>query len=122
MNGAVDNCRFLPDVFHDVDFAASRPSRLVNIIAQHPECRPHSLSVGNLDARFKAAILLFKLARSLHPRGSVIARDTIRSGISFLQCGDNQRTILNLRVLRAVRIVLKFVVAPTIAAGLQRPF
>src|SRR6266853_14229 len=116
MNRAVNDRRFLPDVFHDVNFAATWPSHRAAIIAQHPECRPHSLPVWNLDARFKATILLFKLAGGLHPRRSIVARDTVGPGICFLECGDNQRTILNLRVLRATRVVLWFVIAPTIAA------
>src|ERR1700682_5861198 len=118
MNRAVNDGRFLPDVFHDVDFAATRPSHRAAIIAQHPECRPHSLTVWNLDARFKAAILLFKLAGGLHPRRSIVACDTILAGVSLLQCGDNQGTIMDLRVLQAIRVVLQFVVAPTITTSL----
>src|SRR4029077_17295227 len=107
---------------HDVDFAATRPSQGAAVIAQHPERRPYSLPVRNLDARFKAAILLLKLARGLHPRRSVVARDTVGPGVCFLQRGDNQRTILYLHVLRATGVILQFVVAPTVASGFDCPF
>jgi hypothetical protein len=65
MNGSMDHRRLLADIFHDVDLATRRPLLLVDVVAQHPERRPHSLSARNLDSGFEAAIGLRKLVGGL---------------------------------------------------------
>ena len=40
-----------PEVLHDVDFAAARPGHRRDVLAEHPEGRPHALSERQLDAR-----------------------------------------------------------------------
>ena len=60
VNGAMHFVRFLSDVFHDVDLAAARPVDGADVVAEHPEGRPHSLSPGNLDSGLEASILLLK--------------------------------------------------------------
>src|SRR5580693_3720057 len=67
VNRAVDNRRFLANVFHDVDLATGRPTCFVDVIAQHPERWPHALARRNFDACFEAPVRLRKLSRSLHP-------------------------------------------------------
>src|ERR1700687_3018606 len=64
VDGAVYEAWFLADVLHDVDFAAVGPPGFVDVVAQHPECGPDSLSARNLDAGLEAPIGLRKLALS----------------------------------------------------------
>src|SRR5205823_2459770 len=42
-------------VFHDVGLAALGPADGVNIVAQHPKCRPESRMGWKLDAGFEAS-------------------------------------------------------------------
>ena len=97
VNRAVSNCRFAANVLNDVDFAR-RPTDLLVVGAQQPECRPHALPVRNLDSRFEAAVSLIKLARGDQPRGSVVAFHAIGAGIAFLAPNDFQLTVPDARV------------------------
>src|ERR1035438_3632152 len=74
VNGAMHDRGFAADVLHDVDLATVRPSG--GAVAHHPECRPDSLSVGNLDARLEPAIGLRKLATRIDTRGGEAAPGT----------------------------------------------
>jgi hypothetical protein len=56
MDGPMDGQGLAPDLFHDVDLAAARPSDIADVIAQHPEGRPNSLPVRQLDPSFKTTI------------------------------------------------------------------
>ena len=42
-------------VLHDVELAARGPADAGEVVAEHPERRPESLSRGELDARLDAA-------------------------------------------------------------------
>src|SRR5450631_3183259 len=117
----MDSGWLLPHVLHNVDFATSGPSTSTDIVAQHPERRPHTLTRGNLDACFKASVRLLEVAGGLDPRGGVVAGDAVRPGVGFIEGGDNQTAVLNLRVRRAVGVVLKFIVAPTASASVEGP-
>jgi hypothetical protein len=77
------------DIFHDVDFAALGPAYRRNIVAQHPECGPHSLPRGNLDAGLEAAVGLREQALSLESRGRELARDVVGTFDIFLARGDD---------------------------------
>src|SRR5581483_10960876 len=94
VNRAVDRRWFLPYIFHDVDLTALRPSNFPDVVAEQPECRPDPLSLGNLDARLEASILLRELAFGLQPRRSVIARDAIGSCVLFLDGLNDQIPVL----------------------------
>ena len=59
---SVDGARFLADIFHDVDFAALGPADGSDVVAKHPEGRPHSLPRRNFDTRLEAAIGLAEKA------------------------------------------------------------
>src|SRR5450631_1985549 len=41
-----------PEILHDVDFAALRPTDGADVFTQHPESRPDTLSVWKLDPGF----------------------------------------------------------------------
>ena len=56
MKRSVDHRRFPADILHDVDLTAVGPVNRIDIVAQHPECRPDALPKRNLDPRFEAAI------------------------------------------------------------------
>src|SRR5260370_7816331 len=83
MQGSVNGARLLPDIFHDVDFAALRPAIVSDIVAEHPEGRPHSLPRGNLDSRFDAAIGLAEKPLGFQTRRGVIPRYALRAGLGF---------------------------------------
>src|SRR5215469_6691327 len=63
VNRAVDERRFLADIFHDVDLAALRPSALTDVVAEHPESGPDALTAGNLNAGFEASVFARELAQ-----------------------------------------------------------
>src|SRR6201999_730267 len=67
----------LADILHDIDLAALRPFRLVNVVAHHPERRPDSLTIWNLDARLKAPVFLAELPLCLKPCGCVVAGNSV---------------------------------------------
>src|SRR5437764_15469124 len=75
VNGAVNQTRFFADIFHDVDLAAGGPAGFVDVVAQHPKCRPDALSARNLDAGLEAAVGLRKFAKCLQARRSVGYRE-----------------------------------------------
>ncbi len=122
MQGSVNGARLLPDIFHDVDFAALRPAIVSDIVAEHPEGRPHSLPRGNLDSRFEAAIGLAEKPLGFQTRGGVIPRYAIGAGVGFFLCGDHEIAALDLRVLCAIGVILEFVVAPAVTADVVGPF
>src|SRR5215468_5555596 len=57
----------------------------------------------------------------LQPRGGVVSAYAVRTGIGLLRRGDNKVAVLEGRVLGSGRVVLKFVVAPSIHAGFLGP-
>ena len=111
----------LADVFHDVDFAAGRPAFRLNVLTQHPEGGPYSLAAGDLDARLEASIGLLEFPLCLEPGGGVAIQHAVPIAVGFVARSDDQVAILQLNVLQMVGVVLQFVVAPAIAAGLDRP-
>src|SRR6266851_7965583 len=121
MKRAVNYGRFLADVFHNVDLAASGPAGGTDIVAQHPKRRPDTLSIRNLEPRLKPSIGLRELIPGEQPCRSVIAGDVIRPRERFLYCFDHQQATLDVRVDRAVGISLEFVVTPAIAADIKGP-
>src|SRR5437899_311741 len=122
MERTVDRARLLADVFHDVDFAASGPVDGSDVVAKHPESGPHSLSGGNFDARFEAAIGLAEEALSFEASRGVVAHGAATAGErGLVHRGNDQVAALHLSILREVCIALEFVVAPTVAAGVIRP-
>src|SRR6266478_1221758 len=111
----------MPDIFHDVDLAAFWPTVFRNVIAEHPERRPNTLTFWDLDARFEPAIRLGEKILCLKSRGSVVASDAIRASEFFLLSGDNQIAVLDFHVLRARSVSLEFLIAPARAARVVRP-
>ena len=109
------------DIFHNVDFAASRPGCGRNIVSKRPECGPHSLAGGNLDACFEATILLREVSGGFQTSGSVVSMDAIGASEIFLQRLDDKVTAFLVRVLAAIRVILQFFVAPTAPASLNTP-
>src|SRR5207249_5582252 len=121
VRAAVDRRRLAADVFHDVYFAAGRPTCPINIVPEHPESRPHALARGKLDAGFKAPLSLLKKVLALEPRRGVVARHTVRARVGLLELLDHQVAILNGSVDGAVCVVFELTVAPALAADIVRP-
>src|SRR5215471_1118611 len=111
--------RLAADVLHDVDFSALRPSDRVDVLAEHPECRPHPLPGGNLDARLESAVGLREESLCFQTRGSVISRCSVCSRESLFLRSDGKVAALDLRVHRAVSVRLEFLIAPTVFANAQ---
>src|SRR5437764_8851833 len=44
---AVDDCGFATDVLHDLYLVARGPALRLDVVAEYPECRPHTLPVSN---------------------------------------------------------------------------
>ena len=58
VDGAVHGVRLEADVLHDVDLAAVRPADLSDVLAQHPERRPHALAPRDLHPGLDVPVLL----------------------------------------------------------------
>src|SRR5258706_9996721 len=121
MKSAVNDRRFLTDVFHDVDLAASGPSRGADVVAQHPKRRPDALAVGNLYSRLKTSVGLAELIPGQQSRRSVITSEAVGTGKSFFERLDCQHSAFEIRVCRAARIRLEFAVTPAVAAKIKGP-
>src|SRR5260370_5644816 len=113
MQGCVKGARLLPDILKDADFAALRPAIVSDIVAEHPEGRPHSLPRGNLDSRFEAAIGLAEKPLGFQTRGAVIPRYAIGAGVGFFLCGDHEIADLGLRVLCTTGVRFESVFVPS---------
>src|SRR3989442_12321433 len=122
MKSAVNDRRFLSNIFHDVDLAAVRPASSTNIVTQHPERRPDALAVRDFDSRFKPSVGLAEFILGKQSCRSVVASYVIRAGESFLNCFDYELATVLIRVYGSTRIVLKFVVAPAVAADIKGQF
>src|ERR1700682_1420545 len=112
MESGMNNRRLFADVFHDVDLTAIGPAGCINVVAQHPKCRPDALTKGNLDARFKPSVGLRELIPGKQSRRSIVASYVIRTSEGFLERLDYQCATLEIGVGRAARVGLKFVVPP----------
>ena len=95
--------RLVPDELHDVDLATSGPAHLVDVRSEHPQGRPDALADREDGADVDPTILEVVNALGLETGG----------GVSAVVPGKDVATsILHLDVLRAVGVVLEFVVAP----------
>ena len=65
MDRAVDDVWLPADVFHDVNLTAVRPADRADVVAKHPERRPDSLAVRDLDACLDPSIGELALAGGL---------------------------------------------------------
>src|SRR5260221_7493400 len=100
MQRAVNGGWFTSDVLDDVDFSAFRPADVFDVGAEHPERRPQSLAVRDLDARFKSAVRRREAVQGFEARGRVFSRDAIGTGVAFLKSSDEQLAALNRNILR----------------------
>src|SRR3979490_3181038 len=88
VKGAVDRGRFAADVFQDIDLPTVRPANLLDLVAKHPERRPQSLTVRNLDARLDAAIGHFEAAQRVDARRCELPSDAVETGVVFFERPD----------------------------------
>src|SRR5688572_19595884 len=118
MDSSMDTIRFLPDVFHDVNFARARPACLIEIFTEHSEGGPDPLSVWELHTCFDASISPCMQPLSLDARGRIWAS----TKCCFLfTCFDHQHSILDTYIFRSICIGLPFLIPPTIAANVKGP-
>ncbi len=114
MNGSKDLLREAADVLHEVDLAGLWPTHPVDVRAQTPECGPEACrAVWHLDARLDATVGELRLELGQQPGRGVVALAVVAHLALCLPGGDDEvaRTIGG-SVLRAVRVVLQFAVAP----------
>ena len=110
----VERRRFLADVLHDVDLAVVGPPNGPVVVAHHPERRPDSLSLRDLDSRFDLSVLRIELVFRGELRGGVGAW-AVPAGVaqSVVLRGDGQVAVAGqCRVLPGIGVVLQFVVTP----------
>src|SRR6266496_3209299 len=122
MDSAVHDRRLATDVLHNVDLAAGGPASRCNVVTEHPECRPDSLPIGDLDSRFEPAVGLGESSQGLQPRGCVLAGDAVGSGIVFGDGANHQHAVLDRSIRRPRCVGFEFLVAPAATAGIVGPF
>src|SRR6185369_5635527 len=121
MNGSVNDRGLPADVFHNVDLAAGGPVGGVDVISQHPKRRPKTLTKGNPEARFEPSVLSCEFAFGSQTRRSVIACHVVNAGIPFLNGFNDQGSLRLIGVVNAVRVVLQFLISPSVPANLRGP-
>src|SRR5260370_31046834 len=84
MKSAMNDRRFLTNVFHDVDLAAGGPAGGTHVVTQHPKCRPKTLAVRDPNARLEPSIGLTELILSEQSCRSVIASYVVSPGEGLL--------------------------------------
>src|ERR1051326_579774 len=114
------------DVLHDVDLAAARPTDRGDVVAEHPERRPHTLSAGNANASLEPAVGLGEEPLRLDARRCV-ATDSVPARIGRIRrlgnrSDDEMSTAIEADVLGTRRIELTLLIPPAAATGLPRPF
>src|ERR1700739_881789 len=122
VDGAVHGGRFLPDIFHDVDFAARGPMLRVDVVSQHPEGGPDALPAGDLNPRFKTPVRLLEFVQSLDSCRGVAKQHAMFVAVALPARCDHELSRLRLDVLHAVGVVLEFMIAPSVAPGFDDPF
>src|SRR5689334_2751040 len=90
-------------------------------VAQHPEGRPDSLSGRHLDARFESSIRLRELALGIETRGSVVAPDSVRSGVGLFHGLDHEPSVLQVGIASAGGVILQFLVTPPMTSSCMIP-
>src|SRR6185503_15526368 len=125
MHGAVNRGWLAANVLHDVDLARLRPSNGVDVVAEHPECGPDSLSAGNFYSRLESSICLSEFSRGLETRRRVATRSVPALAICvrrFLESRDDKiPASIERNVFSARSIVLAFLVAPPFTASFRNP-
>ena len=108
----VDKAGILTHVFHDVEFAALRKPRAVDVVAQHPERRPCTCSLRKFCPNLHPSVSKRAFVLGYHAGGGV-AR-------SLFAHNKGEHAVFQRHVL-ATGVVLQFVVSPTVVAGLKCP-
>src|ERR1043166_3276585 len=67
VKGAVRDGRLAPDILHDIDFAALRPTGRIDVHAEHPEGGPESLAAWDTNPCLEAAVRLREESPGLEP-------------------------------------------------------
>ncbi len=114
VDGAVHGVRLPPDVLHDVDLAGGRPADVAEVVAEHPERRPDSLTSRDLDARLEPPVRLAERGRGQQSGRGVLAPAVVALVVGrVLPAGGDDQVALAVvhRVAGAVGVVLPFVVA-----------
>ena len=98
---------------HDVDLARGSPAAVGVRLGEHPERRPETLSGGQRGPHLESTTHLAEEPLRLEP-GRGIGFSAVRLGLG----PDRQHAVADKRVLRAVGVILQFVVAPAVEAVL----
>jgi len=115
---AINVVGIFSDELHNVDFTASRPSDLVDVVTQQPESGPDAFTMRKLGSHFELSVLDGKFALSLETSRSITA-----TSIVFFQSLDNEVTTAKISILVTVSVTLRFVVSPAIVVShVEIPF
>src|SRR3954469_19034273 len=101
-------------VLHDVDLTTLGPRNRRASLPEHPERRPESLTRRQLDPRFDPTGRREHLAARRDLRRGVLARPVVTGESRRSSAGDDLELPFTVQrdVLRRVRVILFFVVAP----------
>ena len=106
---------FSADHLHYIDLAGLRIVHDIDIFPEHPECRPYSLAMGELDPR---------LYLSVGPRGFIMriyaSRRVLYPIALFLSCLNGHIAIAHDHV-SARGVVLELFVAPSVRSCFEIP-
>src|SRR5258706_818156 len=119
MEGAMNDRRFPANILHDVNLAAVWPASGVDVVTQHPKCRPDTLPVRYLDPCLKPSVGSAELVLSEQSCRRVVAGYAVRPGKRFLEHLDYQPAIIDIRVCTMARIKFPIPGFPAVAARLQ---
>lgn len=113
---SVHSVGIFTNVLHDVNFSASGPSDIADVFTEHPECRPHSLSSGELCSHFEFTVEGSEVTSSSQFTGCVLV-----STVLFLSCGDNKVSAINSNILLSISVVLEFIVTEATVGNIDVP-
>src|SRR5262249_34785274 len=118
VHGSIDRGRHEPDILHDVDLAAGRPTHRVDVGTEGPDRGPGAISSRDLRAHLDATISECGLAlRGQAGRGDLVALPEVAAGL------DDEVSILDARVLQApagVVLELRIAQVPDLVAPFGR--
>ncbi len=114
---SIDMGRVFANIFHNVDFTASGPSDLANVLAEEPEGGPDALTHWELCSSFDFTVGSEELVSCYHS-SRCITIATIVLSVSL----NHKVAACDERVFTSISVVFELIVALSDRASLERPF
>src|ERR1700693_1107383 len=112
------------EVLHDVDFAASRPTDRIEVLAEHPECWPNALTERGFDAGDDHAILptVIRGVCGCSRTAGLQSGRRVLPGAAAHRADDQIAVAILEDVLAGIGIGFSLTVAPSAVAEIVIPF